>query len=193
MHIYVAAPFSHREGAAHAARVLREADFTITSRWHDEYTETQDLRTFQEQAIADLHDIGCAQVLLMLNLASSEGKCVELGYALHAGLAILLVGERSNIFHYHPRIRLVPFLDAAIGVLAPFGVSSHETTIPSSPPIHRSGDCVHGEPLDPPPSFRGTPLLERPQRLHGVESPLDRSVGDSGALPPLTRHGLRRR
>ena len=141
MHIYVAAPFTHREGAANAAHMLRDAGFAITSRWHDEYIETTDLRTLQEQAVADLHDVGCAQVLILLNLAYSEGKSVEMGYALHAGLAILIVGERSNIFHYHPRVRHVPSLDAAIGVLSPPpGVPSHESILPDALP-HVVGGC----------------------------------------------------
>ena len=179
MHIYIAAPFSHRDEAANAATLLCDAGFTITSRWHDEYTDTADPRTYQEQAVADLHDVGCAQVFLLLNLAYSEGKCVELGYALHAGLAIIVIGERSNIFYYHPRVRLVPSLDAAINVLSTMlplpGVLSHETQLrlPFHVPSHDTdvhyhtardvgGCCVcdEGDFVSPP--LGGAPLLEQP-------------------------------
>lgn len=127
MRIYVAAPFEQSHHARQAATRLRNAGFTITSHWHEAQTEGLCPRSPREEAVTDLHDVGCAQVLLLLNLASSEGKCVEMGYALHAGLDILLVGERSNIFHFHPRVRVVPSLDAAIEALSPPGVPSHET------------------------------------------------------------------
>ena len=191
MRIYVAAPWKYREKAAHAAHILHNAGFTILSRWHDEYIETPDLRTYQEQALADLHDVGCAQVLILLNLAYSEGKSVELGYALHAGLTVLLVGSHcTNIFHYHPRVRLVPSLDAAIEVLSPPGVPSHDTDVH----YHTARDvggcrvCDDGDFASPP--LGGAPLLEQSECLHRVEPAVDGVVGDGGALPPLTRHGL---
>ena len=165
MRIYIAAPWEHRKEAALAAIALRNAGFTITSRWYDEPNNSILPMTAYHEALQDLSDIGCAQTLLVLNFAYSEGKAVETGYALHAGLAIIVVGERTNIFHYHPRVRLVSSLDAAIEVLSTMlplpGVPSHETTIPSNPPIRISGGgYMHGEPLDPPPSFRGTLLQE---------------------------------
>ena len=162
MRIYVAAPWTCREEAAKAATHLRNAGFIITSRWHDEHTDTIDPRTLRDEALADLHDLGCAQGLLLLNLAYSEGKCVEMGYALHAGLRIVIVGQRSNLFHYHPRVRRVPSLDAAIEALSPPGVPSHDTDVH----YHTARDvggcrmCDDGEAASPP--LSGPPLLEQP-------------------------------
>lgn len=159
MRIYVAAPFEQYHHARQAATLLRKAGFTITSHWHDAQTEGLCPRSPREEALSDLHDIGCATVLLLLNLASSEGKCVEMGYALHAGLDILLVGERSNIFHSHPRVRIVPSLDAAIKVLSPPGVLSHDTDVHYHTAPHL-GCLVCDERFPASPSLSSTPLLE---------------------------------
>lgn len=50
------------------------------------------------QAREDIADVRRADVLVVLNLQKSEGKAVETGIAIAAGIPIVSVGDRSNIF-----------------------------------------------------------------------------------------------
>ena len=98
--VYIAAPYPERPRAARLQDRLEAEGFEITARWvrHDDTLSDADARK-------DLVDIARADVLLALNApewaqAGTGGRHVELGYALALGLPIVLLGARSNIFHY---------------------------------------------------------------------------------------------
>lgn len=118
MKIYVAAPWDYRETARQAGQTLSEAGFRVVSTWW--YREDQGSQHYGPDAAADLDELQKADVLIVLNLCISEGKAVELGYALAQKKMVIVVGERSrvNIFHYLPQVVNTGTLDDALAVLA---------------------------------------------------------------------------
>jgi nucleoside 2-deoxyribosyltransferase len=117
--IYLAAPWVRRDEARAAGELIEAAGHTITKKWweHRDVPIDQADRhlELEQQAIEDLEGVFRAQVFVLLNLATSEGKAVETGLALAYGKPIILVGERSNLFHYlvNPAFR-VPTIEEAI-------------------------------------------------------------------------------
>lgn len=100
MKVYIAAPYPVRERAATMMRVMELKGIEVTSRWLKAPDTMGD-----EHARKDLEDVAAADVLLALNPEDwgdkgTGGRHVELGYALALGKPILLVGERTNIFHH---------------------------------------------------------------------------------------------
>ena len=116
MRIYIAAPWSFKQGASHAATQVMKRGYVITSSWLSEldkdygkgyYGDTdwrgieheEDLRTHSRR---DLDELFESDILLLLNAASSEGKVIETGYALGHHIPIFAVGKPTNAFHYLP-------------------------------------------------------------------------------------------
>ena len=121
--IYVAAPWLRKTEAKEARKKLEEAGFTVTSGWVDiPDDEDRDEAYMREQALNDYSDVFAAQALVLLNLEKSEGKAVETGLALATNMPILLVGERTNIFHWLPEVNIVGSVEEAIIYLQNYGV-----------------------------------------------------------------------
>lgn len=107
MRIYIAAPWTHKTDAARVASLLETAGHTITKRWW-EHCEVPGYLTadhsnddeLTEQALQDIDGVLTADVFVLLNYEKSEGKAVETGIALAVGIPIIVVGGRSNLFHY---------------------------------------------------------------------------------------------
>lgn len=107
MKYYISAPYPCRDDAIEVMHKLEALGHTITSRWLKSPDELAD-----EHARKDLADVAEADVLLALNYAGWEnkgtgGRHVELGYAIALGKRIVLVGARSNIFHYLSDVMVV--------------------------------------------------------------------------------------
>ena len=120
MNIYVAAPWAHRSTAKTTAQQLRDADYKITSRWHDIWAledDSTDPLILEQEAEMDLSDVEDADIVLVLNIEKSEGKAVEQGFALGLGIPVLVVGKRTNVFHYLPEVTIMPDLARAIEYL----------------------------------------------------------------------------
>lgn len=98
--VYIAAPWQlQSRGVAMKAR-LEGLGYRVTSRWL-----TAEEVNSHESARQDLDDIEAADCLLALNPAEwsekgTGGRHVEFGYALALRKPILVVGVRSNVFHY---------------------------------------------------------------------------------------------
>jgi nucleoside 2-deoxyribosyltransferase len=100
MRAYIAAPYPERDQAIRIMRMLELQGIEVTSTWLRSPDTLSD-----EHARVDLADVARADVLVALNPESwnergTGGRHVEFGYALALGKPIVLVGERSNIFHY---------------------------------------------------------------------------------------------
>lgn len=100
MQVYIAAPYPEREAAIQVMQRLEAAGFGVTSTWLKEHDELAD-----KYARLDLDDILRSDAVVALNPtvyqnAGTGGRHVEFGYALALNRPIVLVGERSNIFHY---------------------------------------------------------------------------------------------
>ncbi len=112
--IYVAATYEMRDAAIDVMQTLIVKGHVVTSRWllvNDSMCD--------EWARKDLEDVASADVLLALNPAEwatggKGGRHVELGYAIALGKRIVLIGVRSNIFHYLDRITVIDTLDEAL-------------------------------------------------------------------------------
>lgn len=106
MIVYVAAPYARREEAIVVMRWLEAKGHVVTSSWLRKQMNMSDAA-----ACTDLDDVRRANVFLLLNLETSEGKNVELGYALALGKQIVLVGARTNVFHYLECVRVIASVD----------------------------------------------------------------------------------
>lgn len=121
MRVYIAAPWGCKRDAADAAHQFEAAGHTITKPWweHRDVNEV-DPDTWAElahQAIEDWRGVEEADVFVVLALQVSEGKSVETGLALAYGVPIILVGTRTNLFHYLPGVVVVPTVKHALAVL----------------------------------------------------------------------------
>jgi nucleoside 2-deoxyribosyltransferase len=116
MRVYIAAPYPERDAARLLMAELERAGFEVTSTWLREEDELAD-----KFARLDLADVDRADVLVAINpptylKAGTGGRHVELGYALALHKPIVLVGERSNIFHFLDNVQVAP-LEAVIPTL----------------------------------------------------------------------------
>ncbi len=108
--------------------VLETKGHLVVSRWiegNHEISEAQaslsadhaddECRRFAQEDVDDLID---ADVFLSLSDPANfrtgrGGRHVELGLALAWGKPVILVGERENVFHWLPQVKVVPgFIDA---------------------------------------------------------------------------------
>jgi nucleoside 2-deoxyribosyltransferase len=117
--IYLAAPWVEREAARAARTQLQDDGYTVTSRWLDvdeaghQKDNPDDEPFYSAQAVNDLQDVARADVVVVLNLKTSEGKAVETGLAIAWTKPVIIIGEKSNIFHYLPGLPIVPTVGAA--------------------------------------------------------------------------------
>jgi hypothetical protein len=110
---YITAPYPLRAEAHAALRLLAENGIDCTARW---IWQEDAAVLSHEWAQADLDDVRRADVLVAINPvkwgnAGTGGRHVELGAALVYGKPIYLVGERTNIFHYHNTVTVCETLD----------------------------------------------------------------------------------
>ncbi len=124
LRIYIAAPFKEQVLARGVMRQLEAHGYEITSTWLKEDDQLDDAT-----ARLDLADVARADVLLALNPqgyanSGTGGRHIEFGYALALGKQIVLVGDRTNLFHhlssvYKVQIEgLLPVLESLKGEVA---------------------------------------------------------------------------
>ena len=111
MKVYIAAPYPCRDEAIAIMHKLEAAGHEVTSRWLKSPDELAD-----EHARKDLDDVARADVLLAINAEAWEnkgtgGRHVEFGYAIALGLRLVLIGRRSNIFHYLSDVHVIAKLE----------------------------------------------------------------------------------
>ena len=114
MKVYIAAPYPIRDTAIEMMKTLEANGHVVTSRWLKAPDELAD-----EHARKDLDDVRAADVLLAVNSPGWEnvgtgGRHVELGYALALRKHIILLGERTNIFHYLSHICICNSIEAVV-------------------------------------------------------------------------------
>ncbi len=107
------------------AAQLEAAGHTITERWWEhedplDYADPANLNALEERATCDYLGVVTANVVVLINSKKSEGKAVEMGIAIALFKPIILVGERTNIFHFIPSVVPVPDVRAAIYKLAAY-------------------------------------------------------------------------
>jgi nucleoside 2-deoxyribosyltransferase len=115
--VYIAAPWPLKTEAQRIAAVLRAQDIEVTSRWLVALSENS-----HENAVIDLDDIARSDVFLALNPESwadkgTGGRHFEAGFALAMDKRLVLLGMKTNVFHYLNQIRVVSTLREAIAVI----------------------------------------------------------------------------
>jgi nucleoside 2-deoxyribosyltransferase len=139
--VYVAARWDDRDYAVAVKAALEKNGLIVTSTWltpHDNQSmdalkaKQGAVAAARERAIKDFEDIDESDVLLVLSPKSGHrngtgGKHVETGYAMANSKPVFVVGERENIFHYHPLARVVASLGEFFAALeVPFTYSVKE-------------------------------------------------------------------
>lgn len=110
---YIAGPWSDRVAAEGIAKRFADAGIPVTHPWWHLEGEEDDHTYLRECAMNDIEGVVEADVLVVLNSAMSEGKAVETGIAIILMKPIIIIGERSNIFH-HLNIPLVATPEMAL-------------------------------------------------------------------------------
>ncbi len=111
MKIYIACPFEERERAISLAMTLRSFKHIITARWltPENPVGDDDPQVRSDRAVGDLRDIQDADLVIVMNPCGYEtrgtgGRHTELGIALALGTRVILIGERTQEFHFYPGI-----------------------------------------------------------------------------------------
>ena len=104
MRLFIAAPWCRRYDASQFAQEAEKRGYTITYKWWLAEALPTEIVKLQVFAGQDYLGIGRAEVFVLLNLETSEGKAVEQGIALahyrRYGTPLLLgIGDHpSNIY-----------------------------------------------------------------------------------------------
>lgn len=123
--VYLACRFGRQAEMREVRTVLHNAGIMVTSTWIDATFDDKDTDEagLQRAATTNLRDVAAAEFLITfteepgIDGASRGGRHVELGYAIAAGMTVIKIGPRENVFHYHGQVRGAVDLDTAIAVL----------------------------------------------------------------------------
>lgn len=116
--VYIAAPSQMIGEAAVLRNLLHDSGFDCTSSWILDGLSGDT----SETAEMDLADVARADVLVALNPSlwkdkGTGGRHVEMGYALALKKPVLLLGVRSNVFHYMDGVWLATDVNELVGQL----------------------------------------------------------------------------
>lgn len=126
--VYLASRYSRREEMKEHAIELEENGFVVSSSWLKEtFDPNMTLSALEEadhQEIAehDLDDVIGSDIMIFFaedqnNQPPRGGRHVEFGFALALGVEIYVIGEKENIFHYLPNIKVFPSFEDLMEVL----------------------------------------------------------------------------
>lgn len=115
MKVYLAAQYPRRDEMRHVAKLLRENNILVTSRW---LSETASLGSHLNEAtnaenlsaaIHDRADIDAADTLVLFAEDPTVGfprgtHHVEFGYAMGKGKRLVVINGPENIFQYFPEV-----------------------------------------------------------------------------------------
>ena len=122
MNLYLAAPWASRDTLPAIATQFEAAGHTIIERWWEhadvDFANPRNIPELEDIATRDFMGVVQADVLVVINSALSEGKAVEMGIAIARFIPIILVGTRTNIFHFIPSVYPVRDVRAALRKLA---------------------------------------------------------------------------
>lgn len=116
MRVYLAARWEQGPLMREWRRMLGLQGVGCTSRWLD--VQASGLRAVENDdimlanAVVDFEDVKAADVLVCYSPPEGfghgrGGRHAELGVALGLGKPVVLVGERENIFHWHPGVVVI--------------------------------------------------------------------------------------
>jgi nucleoside 2-deoxyribosyltransferase len=120
--VYLAARFSRRFEMQGYRADLQRAGFVVTSRWIDN-SDDDDANALRCGRI-DIEDIELADILIAFpdpprSTNSRGGHFFEEGYAHGLGRRVIVVGNRSHVFHYLPELTFFETWPKAVKALTP--------------------------------------------------------------------------
>lgn len=101
------------------AEYLKGLGHQITARW---VYGGEDGLTREQIALLDIEDVNACDAVISFtqpygSVNKGGGRHVEFGYGLAKGKRLLVIGERENVFHDHPKVEVFPDLRACLGAL----------------------------------------------------------------------------
>lgn len=139
MKVYLAAPWSFKEQAKIVKKIFVDAGFDVVSRWIDLHVPKPENsielgwaeaneEIMRREAYNDIEDVKECDVLVLMNIQprnfESTGKAVETGIALILDKKVVLVGDKTNVFHYHDNVTQVNGVTEAIDFLRGLNVAA---------------------------------------------------------------------
>jgi len=119
MHLYIAAPWATRHDMPEIVARFEAAGHTVPCRWW-EFPDVPNMQhpdyhdQLEDNAVQDYLGVIQAEALVVINSDLSEGKAVEMGMAIAHNLPVVLIGERTNLFHFIPSVVVVPDVRQAL-------------------------------------------------------------------------------
>lgn len=119
MRTYLAAPFNRKAEVRLIRELLQKENpnIQIVGRWIDN-SHTSDnvpIEVLVREAHNDIDDINSAGMFILLNLpqwkSTSGGMFTEFGIAFASGKFMVVIGSKSQVFHYHESIHWFPTLE----------------------------------------------------------------------------------
>ena len=112
IHVYFCSQYQTRTLLRDVRTSLERAGIMVRSRWID----NNDERPMSEWIDVNLVDLTASEVVVFFSLPEQHGwptpgRHVELGHALALKKKVILVGKPESLFHFHPRIEVVPKLE----------------------------------------------------------------------------------
>ena len=108
MCIYIAASFPRREEAESLSLTLKGLGHRVVSKWHsvDKIYGSDD--ELPERALRDFDNLYVADTFISFigDSMSHGGRHTEFGIALMSGMRILLIGNREQVLHWYPGIKV---------------------------------------------------------------------------------------
>lgn len=114
MNVYIAAPYEARKAAVALAAVVESLGCSLCASWltpeHNDDGKNSPLGDVPVvHALEDLEDVLACDIFIVLNPKGFErsgtgGRHVELGVAIATRKPIILIGERTNVFHFLPSV-----------------------------------------------------------------------------------------
>ena len=116
---YLAARYNRREELEVIANSLRAYGIETIARWV--FGEEQGLSR-ESIALMDIEDIDKSEMVISFTEPWDTpvvrgGRHVEFGYGLAQGKRMILIGNRENVFHWHPSVEVYANIDEFIASL----------------------------------------------------------------------------
>jgi nucleoside 2-deoxyribosyltransferase len=127
LNVYIACPWKHKETAKQVKSQCLAAGLSVTSRWIDfeldpNFVYDYPTQVMHDEAMKDLEDVANSDAMLYMNLAKSEGKATEMGFAIANDIPVFVVGGKdNNVFLHSDYVHHYDTVEAVIAELVAFG------------------------------------------------------------------------
>lgn len=116
MKVYIAGPACEKDYVCHVKLLLQQSGFTVVSTWADQrdvgYEDPGVTERLAGAAVQDFKEVASCDLLLILSMTGSRGGMhSELGIALALDKELILIGQRTQVFHYHHKVRQYDFIE----------------------------------------------------------------------------------